>query len=91
MKNKLLEIKKTLLMGPGPSSVSDSVYNALAKPTLGHLDSEFISLMDEIKIFLQKLFKTDNQLTLPISFKILSLCHSDKSGIFSITWSIIFL
>ena len=67
MKNKLSQIQKSLLMGPGPSCVSDSVYDALAKPTLGHLDPEFISLMDEIKKFLQKMLHTDNQLTVPIS------------------------
>ena len=60
MINKLSQIKESLLMGPGPSCVSDSVYQALAKPTLGHLDPEFISLMDEIKEFLQKMLKTDN-------------------------------
>jgi alanine-glyoxylate transaminase/serine-glyoxylate transaminase/serine-pyruvate transaminase len=67
MINKLSQIKKPLLMGPGPSCVSDSVYQALAKPTLGHLDPEFISLMDDIKEFLQKMLKTDNHLTVPIS------------------------
>ena len=55
MINKLSQIKKPLLMGPGPSCVSNSVYQALAKPTLGHLDPEFISLMDEIKEFLHEL------------------------------------
>ena len=67
MINKLSEVKNTLLMGPGPSCVSDSVYNALSKPTLGHLDSTFISLMDEIKNLLQKLLNTNNSLTIPIS------------------------
>ena len=57
--NKLKDINKTLLMGPGPSCVSDSVYQALAKPTLGHLDPEFISLMDHIKEFLKKMLNTD--------------------------------
>ncbi|SVC38547.1 uncharacterized protein METZ01_LOCUS291401, partial [marine metagenome] len=55
MINKLSHIQKTLLMGPGPSCVSDSVYKALAKPTLGHLDPEFISLMDDIKDYLIEL------------------------------------
>lgn len=67
MTNKLSNIIKPLLMGPGPSCISDSVYTALAKPTLGHLDPQFISLMDEIKIFLQQMFHTDNRLTVPIS------------------------
>ena len=61
MINKLSNINKPLLMGPGPSCVSDLVYKALAKPTLGHLDPKFISLMDEIKIFLQKMLHTDNK------------------------------
>jgi len=67
MQNKLNSIVKPLLMGPGPSCVSDSVYQALAKPTLGHLDPEFIVLMDDIKSYIRKLIQTENQLTVPIS------------------------
>ena len=67
MINKLSHIQKPLLMGPGPSCVSDSVYKALAKPTLGHLDPKFISLMDDIKKFLQEILRTNNKLTVPIS------------------------
>jgi len=67
MDNKLAHIKEPLLMGPGPSCVSKSVYAALSKPTLGHLDPEFIALMDDIKIYIRKLIQTENQLTIPIS------------------------
>ena len=67
MINKLSQIKESLLMGPGPSCVSDSVYQALAKPTLGHLDPEFISLMDKIKDYLRELMRTENKLTVPVS------------------------
>ena len=67
MINKLSHIQKPLLMGPGPSCVSDSVYQALAKPTLGHLDPEFISLMDDIKNYLRVLMQTENKLTVPVS------------------------
>ncbi|MBC8256097.1 MAG: alanine--glyoxylate aminotransferase family protein [Candidatus Marinimicrobia bacterium] len=67
MQNKLNSIVQPLLMGPGPSCVSESVYQALAIPTLGHLDPEFIALMDDIKGYIRKLIKTDNQLTVPIS------------------------
>ena len=67
MNNQLTEINEALLMGPGPSCVSSSVYDALSKPTLGHLDPKFISLMDEIKIFLQQIFQTNNELTIPVS------------------------
>lgn len=55
------------LMGPGPSDVSPRVLGALARPTIGHLDPEFVRLMDEIKSLLQFAFRTDNALTLPIS------------------------
>lgn len=55
------------LMGPGPSDVSPRVLAALARPTIGHLDPEFINLMDEIKGLLQYAFKTRNELTLPVS------------------------
>jgi alanine-glyoxylate transaminase/serine-glyoxylate transaminase/serine-pyruvate transaminase len=67
MHNKLHSIEKPLLMGPGPSCVSPQVYEALSKPTLGHLDPEFISLMDEIKEFLKQLMQTQNVLTVPVS------------------------
>ena len=67
MDNQLTSLPDILLMGPGPSCVSDSVYNALAKPTLGHLDPTFIALMDDIKEFLKKLMGTENELTLPVS------------------------
>lgn len=55
------------LMGPGPSDVSPRVLGALARPTIGHLDPLFVQLMDEIKGLLQFAFRTDNELTLPIS------------------------
>lgn len=67
MCNLLNEIEKILLMGPGPSNVPDPVYMALSTETIGHLDSHFIRIMDEIKVQLQKLCKTSARLTLPIS------------------------
>jgi alanine-glyoxylate transaminase / serine-glyoxylate transaminase / serine-pyruvate transaminase len=66
-KNKLNEIRDTLLMGPGPSYVPPEVYAALAKPTIGHLDPCFIGIMDAIKGQLQQVFGTKNDLTLPVS------------------------
>ncbi len=55
------------LMGPGPSDVSPRVLAATARPTIGHLDPEFVRMMDEVKQLLQYAFKTDNALTLPVS------------------------
>ena len=58
---------KRTLMGPGPSDVSPRILEALSRPTIGHLDPDFITLMDEIKTLIQYVFKTKNELTLPVS------------------------
>ena len=56
-----------ILMGPGPSDVSARVLGALGRPTIGHLDPLFIELMDDTKQLLQYAFKTQNELTIPLS------------------------
>jgi alanine-glyoxylate transaminase/serine-glyoxylate transaminase/serine-pyruvate transaminase len=55
------------LMGPGPSDVNPRILEALSRPTIGHLDPAFIQMMDEIKQLLQYAFKTENELTMPVS------------------------
>ena len=55
------------LMGPGPSDVPPRVLAAMGRPTVGHLDPEFIRMMDEVKVLLQQAFLTTNALTLPVS------------------------
>ena len=55
------------LMGPGPSDVNPRILEALSRPTIGHLDPAFISMMDELKTLLQFAFRTTNQLTIPVS------------------------
>ncbi len=56
-----------VLMGPGPSDVSERVLKALSQQTVGHLDPSFVTLMDEIKSLLQYAFQTKNELTIPVS------------------------
>ena len=56
-----------VLMGPGPSDVSPRVLEALSRPTIGHLDPVFVSLMDEMKVLLKYAFQTGNELTMPVS------------------------
>ncbi len=56
-----------ILMGPGPSDVSERVLKALSQQTIGHLDPQFVTLMDEIKQLLQYAFQTENELTIPVS------------------------
>lgn len=67
MKNLLDSIEEILLMGPGPSSVPEEVYNALGRKTLGHLDPYFLEIMEELKEMLRKIMNTKNNLTIPIS------------------------
>ncbi|MDF1765906.1 MAG: alanine--glyoxylate aminotransferase family protein [Gammaproteobacteria bacterium] len=55
------------LMGPGPSDVNPRILEALSRPTIGHLDPAFIDMMDQVKVLLQSAFKTENELTLPVS------------------------
>lgn len=55
------------LMGPGPSNIDPRVLAALSRPTIGHLDPEFIRMMDEVKQLLQYAFQTTNELTFPVS------------------------
>jgi alanine-glyoxylate transaminase/serine-glyoxylate transaminase/serine-pyruvate transaminase len=54
-------------MGPGPSDVSPRVLEAMARPTLGHLDPVFVEFMDELKDLLQYVLQTKNLLTMPVS------------------------
>lgn len=56
-----------LLLGPGPSPVSPRVLAALAAPPLGHLDADFVRLMDRVQEDLRTVFGTRNRFTLPIS------------------------
>ena len=55
------------LMGPGPSDVNPRILEAMSRPTIGHLDPAFITMMDELKVLLQYAFQTDNALTMPVS------------------------
>eukprot|EP00899_Mesostigma_viride_P015075 jgi/Mesvir1/23569/Mv18265-RA.1 len=56
-----------VLMGPGPSDVHPRVLQAMARPTVGHLDPAFVTMMDEIKEMLRVAFQTTHRLTFPVS------------------------
>ena len=55
------------LMGPGPSDVHPRILAAMARPTIGHLDPLFVTMMDEVKALLQYAFQTENELTIAVS------------------------
>ena len=54
-------------MGPGPSDVPPSVLEAMNRPLIGHLDPEFVAMMEEIKSMLRQVMLTENEMTFPIS------------------------
>ncbi len=55
------------LMGPGPSDVPQRILDAMARPTIGHLDPAFSDMMEETKALLRYAFQTENKLTFPVS------------------------
>ncbi|KUO49876.1 MAG: alanine--glyoxylate aminotransferase [Desulfitibacter sp. BRH_c19] len=59
-------IQKTL-MGPGPSTVDPRILRAMSEPTIGHLDPDFLKIMNESMEMLRYVFNTKNQLTMPMS------------------------
>lgn len=62
-----VEVPRRLLLGSGPSPVPDRVLDALAQPTIGHLDPAFGELMEEVADLLRRTFLTANRATLPVS------------------------
>ncbi|MGZ6972613.1 MAG: pyridoxal-phosphate-dependent aminotransferase family protein [Acidimicrobiia bacterium] len=55
------------LFGPGPCNPYPEATLALAAPLLGHLDPDFLTILDETCDRLRTVFHTTNGLTLPIS------------------------
>ncbi len=64
---KQLNTPERILMGPGPANVHPRVLQAMASPTIGHLDPKFLEIMDEVQELLRWLFRTKNNFTIPVS------------------------
>src|SRR5438552_17266206 len=56
-----------LLTGPGPSDAHPRVLAAMTTPLLGHLDPQFLEVMNDTQAMLRQVFQTKNALTLPMS------------------------
>ena len=56
-----------LLLGPGPSDVHPRVLSVMSTPLMGHLDPQFLVLMNETQEMLRQAYLTKNHLTFPIS------------------------
>jgi len=69
MENKFKQLKPgyRLLLGPGPVETSPRVLRAMSTNMLGHLDPQFLEIMNETMELLRKVFQTNNRLTLPMS------------------------
>jgi alanine-glyoxylate transaminase/serine-glyoxylate transaminase/serine-pyruvate transaminase len=62
-----LPMSSRVLMGPGPEMVHPRVTAAMGAPLLGHLDPEFLEIMDRTSRLLRYVFETENRITLPVS------------------------
>src|SRR5271170_8499236 len=62
-----LQPPQRYLFGPGPSMVHPRVYEALAKPIVGHLDPYFIQVMADVQQLLKMAYGTRDGATLVIS------------------------
>jgi alanine-glyoxylate transaminase/serine-glyoxylate transaminase/serine-pyruvate transaminase len=62
-----LNVPARNLLGPGPSNVHHRVYKAMMTPVIGYLDPAFIQLMDDTQMPLRTVFRTENDMTMPIS------------------------
>jgi alanine-glyoxylate transaminase/serine-glyoxylate transaminase/serine-pyruvate transaminase len=56
-----------ILLGPGPSPVPQRVLRAMAAPTLGHLDPQYLGILDATCHMLRLVFGTTNPVTFPVS------------------------
>ena len=62
-----MTIPDRILMGPGPCNPYPEAVEALTRPLLGHLDPEFLRILDEACDGLRRVFRTTNARTLPVS------------------------
>src|SRR6202041_3269896 len=62
-----LQPSARVLLGPGPSNVHPRVMKAMLSPVVGHLDPDFVRVMEDIKKLLRIVFQTANEITFPVS------------------------
>jgi alanine-glyoxylate transaminase / serine-glyoxylate transaminase / serine-pyruvate transaminase len=62
-----LNLPNRLLLGPGPSNAHPTVLQAMSMNPLGHLDPEFLRVMDEIRSMLRYVWQTENAMTIAVS------------------------
>ncbi|MCC7363602.1 MAG: alanine--glyoxylate aminotransferase family protein [Dehalococcoidia bacterium] len=53
-----------ILMGPGPSGAHPQVLRAMGAPLIGHLDPDFLKIMDQVRAMCRQVMRTENAHTL---------------------------
>ncbi len=62
-----LQVPDKLLLGPGPSNVDPRVVAAMNHQPIGHLDPDYLQMMDEVQALLRYAWQTDNELTYAVA------------------------
>lgn len=62
-----VEISGRWLFGPGPSNANPRILAAMSLPPIGHLDPDFLKLMNESQGLLRYSWQTENFMTIPVS------------------------
>ena len=61
-------MKKEYLMIPGPTPIPREVSQALGAEIFNHRGSKFKTLIEEVTVKLKKIFETNNDLFIPVSY-----------------------
>ncbi|KAF4710238.1 hypothetical protein FOZ63_015898, partial [Perkinsus olseni] len=56
-----------LLLGPGPQNAHPEVHAAMSLPQVGHMDVEFLAIVEDLKKLLRYVWQTKNTFTIPVS------------------------
>ncbi|KAF4666740.1 hypothetical protein FOZ61_009317 [Perkinsus olseni] len=56
-----------LLLGPGPQNAHPEVHAAMSLPQVGHMDAEFLAIVEDLKKLLRYVWQTKNTFTIPVS------------------------
>jgi len=62
-----LNPSQRILMGPGPSDVDPRVLRAMSTPLVGHLDPDFLDIMNQTQAMLRFVMQTENPFTIAVS------------------------
>ena len=56
-----------VLLGPGPSLVDPRVLKAMSTPLVGHLDPDFLTIMNNMQAMLREVMQTENEMTFAVA------------------------